>query len=56
MVIDRHNILQRNVDVLLDICHHRLQLANELISICNSQGEDLAYYQSEIRRHKCYDV
>ena len=56
MVIDSHNILQRNVDVLLDICHHRLQLANELISICNSQDEDLAYYQSEIRHYRCYDV
>ena len=56
MVIDKQNLLQKNVILLQDICMGRLQLANYMISINKSQGEDLAFYESEIRHHKCYDV
>jgi len=58
MVIDFNNCFLRNPDILADICHHRVLIANLVMSAIayRIDPEDQNYYESEIRHYKCYDV
>ena len=58
MVIDFNNCFLRNPDILLDVCNHRVTIANLIMSAIayHMDYEDEAFYESEIRHYKCYDV
>jgi hypothetical protein len=55
MVIDSKNTLQTNIKVLQDICVDRVVNANFMLNLCKDP-EDQAYYQSEIRHYKFYEI
>ena len=58
MIVDHANTFQRNPEVLQDVCSHRVEMANFVMSCCSSShtDEDRAYYQSQIRHYRLYDV
>jgi hypothetical protein len=55
MIRDFNNCFQRNPEILQDVCNHRVELCNYLLGFCND-SEDEAFYQSEIRHYKFYEV
>lgn len=55
MIVDSNNCFQRNPNILQDVCNHRVEMCNYLLNFCNDD-EDQAYYQSEIRHYKFYEV
>lgn len=57
MIIDFNNCLQRNFEVLQDICAHRVEIANYVLNFQREEDyEDRMFYESEIRHYKLYDV
>ena len=57
MIIDFNNCFQRNLEVLQDVCQHRVDMANFFLSYHKEQDhEDRLYYESQIRHYKHYDV
>lgn len=58
MIVDITNCFQRNPEVMQDVCTHRVDIANYVMSYLNPEKdyEDVMFYQSEIRHYKFYDV
>lgn len=57
MIVDITNCFQRNPEVMQDVCAHRVEIANYVMSVLNSENdEDVMFYESEIRHYKLYDV
>jgi hypothetical protein len=56
MVIDHRNTFQRCPEVLLDVCTHRVEMANWILSIPPTDDEDRLFYEEQIRQYRCYDV
>ena len=55
MIVDSTSCFQRNPDILRDVCNHRVEMYNFLLSMIIST-EDQAFYESEIRHYKHYEV
>jgi hypothetical protein len=57
MIVDFNNCLQRNPEILKDICAHRVEMANFVLNLQSEDDyEDRMFYESEIRHYKLYDV
>jgi hypothetical protein len=58
MITDTRNRLQKNFDVLQDICTRRVEMANFILSFKNEDDdfEDWEYYTNQISTYKLYDV
>jgi hypothetical protein len=58
MITDTRNRLQKNFDVLQDICTRRVEMANFILSLKNEDDdfEDWEYYTNQISTYKLYDV
>lgn len=58
MIIDRNNCFQRNPEILQEVCMLRTEMANFILSLKYSQKteEDIAFYQSELRHYKFYEI
>ena len=55
MIIDSSNCFQRNFSLLQDVCNHRVDMANFILSFPRDE-EDASFYLSEIRHYRHYDV
>ena len=58
MIVDRSDCFQRNPEILQDVCNHRVEMANFILSCGRGfhDQEDISFYESEIRHYKHYDV
>jgi hypothetical protein len=56
MIADLNGCFQRNPDILKDVCEHRVQMANFVLSFNEKDPVESAWYRSEIRHYKLYDV
>jgi hypothetical protein len=56
MIIDYRNTFQRCPEVLQDVCNHRVEMANFILSLCPTLDEDRLFYEEAIQQYKCYDV
>jgi hypothetical protein len=58
MIVDRSDCFQRNPEILQDVCNHRVEMANFILSCGRGSHdqEDISFYESEIRHYKHYDV
>jgi hypothetical protein len=57
MITDLTNCFQRNPDLLKDVCQARMEMCNFILGISpDLTDEDYAFYQSELRHYKFYDV
>jgi hypothetical protein len=56
MIIDYGNTFQRCPEVLQDVCNHRVEMANFILSLSPTLDEDRLFYEEAIQQYKCYDV
>lgn len=57
MITDLTNCFQRNPEILQDVCQARMEMCNFILGISpDLTDEDYAFYQSELRHYKFYDV
>jgi hypothetical protein len=58
MVIDSNHLFSRDYDLLEDVCSVKVELCNFLLAQMKGthSEDDVAYYESEIRHYKCYNV